>query len=147
MFSINNEWFSNLSIFTLNKSTLTAVAFAISIGGLLSFGLLSISSNHMAHAQSGQTFKVIVQVTNNDNKDMHGAVYVDIDGSVASKLQSGQIFPAHKTIPYTFEFVSGDVPVGKGFTVEVVYGDDYHKVAYGSNTPSNAPETVSISIP
>lgn len=137
------------SIFKLDKSTLTVVVFALSICGSLFLDLLAIfsSSVDLAHAQSGQTFKVIVQVTNNSNKDMHGAVYVDIDGSVVSKLQSGQIFPEHKTVSYTFEFVSGDVPVGKGFTVEVVYGDDDHKFAYGSNSPSNAPETVSISIP
>jgi len=121
---------------------------ALSICSLLSVGFLDmLSPIDMAHAQGNQTFKVIVEVTNHGDNDEHGAVNVDIDGAMAAQWQSGQIFPAHQTIPYTFTFSSNNVPVGTGFTAEVVYGDDSHRFAYGSNSPSNAPETVSISIP
>ncbi|KAA2279397.1 hypothetical protein [Candidatus Nitrosocosmicus sp. SS] len=111
-------------------------------------GLLTVHSpNDMAHAQGNQIFKVIVQVTNNGDSDEYGAVNVDIDGAMAAQWQSGQLFPSHQTKSYTFTFSSSDVPVGTGFTAEVVYGDDSHRFAYGSNGPSNSPETVSISIP
>lgn len=124
------------------------VVFTVTICSLLYLGLLAIHSPiDMAHAQGSQIFKLVVQVTNNSDRDEYGAVNVDIDGAMATQWQSGQIFQAHKTIPYTFTFSSTDVPVGTGFTAEVVYGDDSHKFAYGSNSPSNAPETVSISIP
>lgn len=137
----------NCSIFRLDKSYHIMV-FALSICGLLSVGFLDmLSPTDMAHAQGNQIFKVIVQVTNNGDRDEHGAVNVDIDGAMAAQWQSGQIFPAHQTIPYTFTFSSSNVPVGTGFTAEVVYGDDSHRFAYGRNGPSNSPETVSISIP
>jgi hypothetical protein len=137
----------NYLISRLDKSRHNAV-FALSICGLLSLGLLAIQSPiEMASAQESQIFKVIVQITNNGEVDEYGAVNVDIDGAMTAQWQSGQIFPAHQTNPYTFTFSSSDVPVGTGFTAEVVYGDDSHRFAYGSNSPSNAPETVSISIP
>ena len=70
-----------------------------------------------------------------------------MDGSRAPQVLNNEIFPGLQTTSYTFEFSSAEAPVGKGFTAEVIYGDDEHKRAYGSNTPANTPETVSITIP
>lgn len=57
------------------------------------------------------------------------------------------MFPALQTSSYPFSFSSSEVPVGKGFSVEVVYGDDDIKRVYGSNTPANSPEIASLTIP
>ena len=97
--------------------------------------------------QSDSTFKVIVEVVNNGNLDEQGTIHVAMDGSRDPQAIHNLIFPAFQTTPYTFEFSSSEAPVGKGFTAEVIYGDDEHKRAYGTNTPANSPETVSINIP
>lgn len=98
-------------------------------------------------SQSGSTFKVIVEVVNNGNLDEQGTIHVAMDGSRAPQVIHNLVFPAFETTPYTFEFSSSEAPVGKGFTAEVIYGDDELKRAYGTNTPANSPETVSINIP
>ena len=92
------------------------------------------------------TFIVQVQVTNNGPNDEKGGVYVRIDDTDISKSLYGVIFPSKKTITKTFEFNSKDVPVGKGFSAEIVYGDDYDEQASGVNSPSKAPETVKLFI-
>ncbi len=97
--------------------------------------------------QSTSIFKVIVQVINNGNLDEHGTVHVTMDGSRTPHVLNNEIFPALQTSSFTFEFSSSEAPVGKGFIAEVVYGDDEHKRAYGTNTPSKSPETVTITIP
>ena len=43
-----------------------------------------------------------------------------------------------------FEFNSKDVPVGKAYSAEVVYGDDFNEIASGVNGASNAPEALQI---
>ncbi|MDQ2685584.1 MAG: hypothetical protein M3Y25_07050 [Thermoproteota archaeon] len=97
--------------------------------------------------QNGSIFKVIVQVVNNGNLDEHGTVHVTMDGSRSPHVLNNQIFPGLQTTPFTFEFSSDEAPVGKGFVAEVVFGDDEHKRAYGTNTPSKSPETATITIP
>jgi hypothetical protein len=92
-------------------------------------------------------FTVIVQITNNKAIDEIGTSHIFIDDTNISKVLNGVNFPAKKTITKTFEFNSKDVPVGKSFTVEVVYGDDIFKRVYGKNTPANTPEVVKIVIP
>ena len=118
---------------------------------LILVGLVAISwGSEDTIAQSPQRdsiFKVIVEVVNNGNLDEQGSIHVAIDGSRDPQVNHNLIFPAFQTTPYTFEFSSSDAPVGKGFTAEVIYGDDEHKRAYGTNTPANSPETVSITIP
>ncbi len=91
-------------------------------------------------------FIVNVQVTNNGPNDEKGGVYVSIDDTDISKSLHGVTFPSKKTITKTFEFNSKDVPVGKEFSAEVVYGDDYDERARGVNSPANTPETVRIYI-
>lgn len=137
------------SIKKMNGSTkaisLYTITLLILIGSVAIFwGLKDINAQT---TQSSSTFKVIVQVVNNGNLDEHGTIHVVMDGSRAPQVLNNQIFPGLQTTSFTFEFSSAEAPVGKGFTAEVVYGDDEHKRAYGSNTPANTPETVSITIP
>ncbi len=89
-------------------------------------------------------FKVNVKVTNNFAFDESGGMYVRIDDTDISKTLFGITFPAGETVTKTFEFTSKDVPIGKGFNVEVVYGDDYDEDADGVNGPESAPEEVHI---
>ncbi len=94
-----------------------------------------------------KVFRVIVEVTNNAYTDEVGAIHVYIDGTDVSKVLNGVVCPAESTVEYTFDFDSDDVPVGKGFTAEMVYGDDVIKRTYGVNSPSKAPEVAQIAIP
>jgi hypothetical protein len=90
-------------------------------------------------------FRVIVKVTNTAATDYKGGVYVTIDNG-PSQSQHGITFPAKKTIERTFEFDSRDVPVGKGFTAEVVWDDDYDRDVKGVNSPKKGPETMEVRI-
>lgn len=130
-------------------------AFALAFA-LTSYVALSLCNlNVQAHAQEygaprtadQKVFRVIVEVTNNAYTDEVGAIHVYIDGTDISKVLNGVVCPAESTMDYTFDFDSNDVPVGKGFTVEMVYGDDVIKRAYGVNSPSKAPEVAEITIP
>jgi len=125
-------------------NSLYACALLVLIGSIaISWGIKDVNAQS---AQSGQ-FKIIVQVQNTGNLDEHGALHVAIDGSRNPQTMSGLIFPGLQTSSYTFEFSSVDVPVGKGFTAEVVYGDDDVKRVTGANSASNTPETVTLLIP
>jgi hypothetical protein len=99
------------------------------------------------NAQNGSIFRVIVHVQNTGNLDEHGVVHVAIDGSRNPQTQSALIFPALQTSTFTFDFPAAEVPVNKGFTAEVVYGDDEIKSVSGINTPPNIPENVTLQIP
>jgi hypothetical protein len=117
----------------------------VSAGSLRAKTDFSIASTEPKGPNAGK-FIVHVQVTNNGPSDEKGGVYVSIDGTDISKSLHGVTFPSKKTITKTFEFDSRDVPVGKKFTAEVVYGDDYDEQASGVNSPANTPETVRIYI-
>lgn len=101
--------------------------------------------NQNSERGSGE-FKINVKVTNNFASDESGGIYVRIDDSDVSKTKFGITFPAGETVTRTFEFNSKDVPVGKGFNVEVVYGDDYDEDEDGVNGPESEPEEVHIFI-
>ncbi|HYF99796.1 MAG TPA: hypothetical protein VD815_06875 [Candidatus Saccharimonadales bacterium] len=90
-------------------------------------------------------FRVIFKVTNTAPINYEGGVYVDIDGG-PSQSQYDITFPAKKTIQRTFEFDSKDVPVGKGFTAEVRWDDDYDTSVNGVNSPKKGPQTVEVLI-
>lgn len=135
-----------------NRNTRTGIrikslyvcALLVLIGSIaISWGIKDINAQS---TQSGQ-FKIIVQVQNTGNLDEHGALHVAIDGSRNPQTMSGLIFPGLQTSSYTFEFNSAEVPIGKGFTAEVVYGDDDVKRVTGANSASNTPETVTLLIP
>jgi len=125
-------------------TSLYACTLLILIGSIVIFwGLKDVNAQS---SQNGQ-FKVIVQVQNTGNLDEQGAVHVAIDGLRDAPTKSGLIFPGLQTVTYTFEFSSAEVPVGKGFTAEVIYGDDERKRASGVNSAANTPETVPLTIP
>ena len=131
-----------------NKSkrinSLYACTLLILIGSVVIFwGLKDVNAQS---SQSGQ-FKVIVQVQNTGNLDEHGALHVAIDGLRNPQTFPGLIFPALQTSSYTFTFSSAEVPVGKGFTAEVIFGDDEIKRASGVNSAASMPETVPLTIP
>jgi len=124
--------------------SLYVCALLVLIGSIaISWGIKDVNAQS---TQTGQ-FKVIVQVQNTGNLDEHGALHVAIDGSRNPQTMSGLIFPGLQTSSYTFEFSSAEVPIGKGFTAEVVYGDDDVKRVTGANSASNTPETVTLLIP
>lgn len=136
----------------LNRNTNTrimikrmyACALVLLIGSIaITWGIKDVNAQS---AQSDQ-FKIIVQVQNTGNLDEHGAIHVAIDGSRNPQTMSGLIFPGLQTSSYTFEFSSAEVPIGKGFTAEVIYGDDEIKRTSGVNSASNTPETVTLLIP
>ena len=136
----------------LNRNTTTHIkikwmytcALLVLIGSIgITWGIKDVNAQS---AQSDQ-FKIIVQVQNTGNLDEHGAIHVALDGSRNPQTMSGLIFPGLQTSSYTFEFSSAEVPVGKGFTAEVIYGDDEIKRTSGANSPSNTPETVTLLIP
>ena len=97
--------------------------------------------------EDNQFFKVTVKVTNNAKVNHIGTIHVAIDGTNQSKVINNVQFPAKKTVTHNFEFKAIYIPVGKGFTAEVVYGDDIFKRTYGVNTPANTPEIAKIAIP
>ena len=130
---------------SIKAKSLYTITLLILIGSIVIFwGLKDVNAQS---SQGGSTFKVIVEVVNNGNLDEQGTVHVAIDGSRSPEVQNGLIFPAFQTSSYTFTFSSNEAPVGKGFTAEVVYGDDEIKRAFGSNTAANSPEVVTITIP
>ena len=130
---------------SFNVQSLYTLTLFILVGTVaISWGLEDINAQV---PQSGSTFKVIVEVANNGNLDEQGTIHVAMDGSRDPQVINNLIFPAFQSTPYTFEFSSSEAPVGKGFTAEVIYGDDEHKRAYGTNTSTNSPEAVSIDIP
>ena len=131
-----------------------ALAFALASLAALSLCNLNAQAQAQEYGEYGapaiadnKVFTVIVQVTNNAYTDEVGAIHVYIDGTDISKVLNGVVCPAESTMDYTFDFDSEDVPVGKGFTAEMVYGDDVIKRTYGVNGPSKAPEVAQISIP
>ena len=88
-----------------------------------------------------------VQIINNADVNEIDSVHVIADGTGVSKDLTNISFPASKTVTHVFEFDSEDIPVGTGFSIEVVYGDDVHKRAYGVNSESSVPKNLDIVIP
>lgn len=133
----------------LKRNALSIYTIGFTLFFLISVIVLpwGLNGAHAQNIEKGQTFKIIVQVTNNGNLDEHGTIHVSIDGSRSPIITNNLIFPGFQTSSYPFSFSSGDVPVGKGFSVEVIYGDDDIKRVYGTNTPSNSPEIASLTIP
>jgi NhaP-type Na+/H+ and K+/H+ antiporter len=140
--NIKNKYFKMTLLFTI----VLVVTLVSSI--TLSLFILNVQAQESSSTTNQkQIFRVNVQVTNNADIDEIGTLHVSIDGTNISKVLNGVTCPAKSTVSYKFEFNSNDVPVGKGFTAEMVYGDDIFKRTYGVNTPSNTPEIVQITLP
>ena len=83
------------------------------------------SENELSSNKS--KFVLNVQVTNKLSADERGGIYVTVDDTDVSKTLFHTTFPANKTVTKAFEFNSKDVPVGKAYSAEVVYGDDFNE--------------------
>ncbi len=147
-FTINNKY--NNGVF------LSTIALAVALASSISISLNSLNAHAQAQEYNTTTattsdqktaFNVVVQVTNNANVNETGTIHVFINDTNISKVLNGVVLPAKSTVEYAFEFDEEDVPVGKGFTAEMVYGDDVFKRAYGVNSPSKAPEIAQLTIP
>lgn len=144
-YSIVYKHNKGVSLFTFALAFAMASSVAFSIWNL---NVQAQAQEYGAPAIDGKNvFRVIVQVTNNAYADETGAIHVYLDGTDVNKVLNGVVCPAESTMDYTFDFDAADIPVGKEFTVEMVYGDDVIKRASGVNSPSKAPEVVNISIP
>lgn len=116
----------------------------------LILGIFSVTEIHVINPVKGeisQIFRVTVGVTNTGNSEEYGTVYVNVHESQAVDGLGGQIFPAGETVYFEFIFDSKEIPIGKEFAAEVVYGDDIHKRVYGKNTSPSFSETININIP
>lgn len=144
-FTTNNKY--NNGVF------LSTIALAVALVSYLTLSLCNLNAQAQEYNTTTATisdqkplFKVVVQVTNNANVNETGTIHVFIDGTTISKVLNGVVCPAKSTVEYAFEFDAEDVPVGKGFTAEMVYGDDVFKRAYGVNSPSKTPEIAQLTI-
>ncbi len=144
-YSITYKHNKGVSLFTF------ALAFAMASSVALYLWNLNVQAQAQEYGSPAiadrNVFRVIVQVTNNAYADEVGTIHVYIDGTDVNKVLNGVVCPAESTVDYTFDFDSADIPVGKEFTVEMVYGDDVIKRTYGVNSPSKAPEVAHIAIP
>lgn len=140
-----------LSLLTINNDNYFKMAFLFTISFAVTLPLFNCEvfaqESSPTTTNQKQIFQVKVQVTNNEYIDEVGTIHVSIDDTNISKVINGIYCPAKSIISYTLNFNSNDVPVGKGFTVELVYGDDIFKRTYGINGPSNTPEIVQITMP
>jgi hypothetical protein len=115
------------------------IIFSLTVLSLLSSSLIYATNEKL----SGK-LTIDVMVTNNLADDESGQIIVEIDDTDISKKMSGVLFPAKTTVTKTFEFDSRYVPIGKGFSAEVVYGDDFDTAAHGINDPSTSPKVLHI---
>jgi len=127
----------------LTITLLVGIAMLVPLNSLTNQELVLVQ----ASSSGNQLLKVNVQVTNNAEVNEIGSVHVIADGTGISKDLNNISFPASETVTHVFEFDSEDIPVGTGFSIEVVYGDDVHKRAYGVNSESSVPENLDIVIP
>ncbi|MDQ4073367.1 MAG: hypothetical protein M3162_03580 [Thermoproteota archaeon] len=129
----------------ISKITM-AVLFVLSSTVILSSVPLATYAQG-SDSEQGKPFIVNVQVTNRGTVDQYGTIHISVDGSSVSKTFTNVNFPAYETVSRMFEFNPGEVPVGTGFNVDVVYGEDIFKSVRGVNSPSSTPEPITIDIP
>ena len=66
--------------------------------------------------------------------------------SLTIKKDTDISFIAGQTVIQLFEFSLVEMPVGPGFSIEVIYGDDYPKRVHGVSSQISEPEIIRISI-
>ena len=88
-----------------------------------------------------------VQVSNTGNAELIGSIHVMSDITGVSKNANGIIFPSGQTVIKTFDFNQTEIPNGADFNVEIVYGDDFSKIAHGVNNQTDMPVFFNIKIP
>ena len=121
---------------------------------LISFGLtisIELFDDRDAVGQNTSTavgpLKINVQVTNNGYNSETGSMHVVSDETGVVKNSNGVSFPPGQTVIQLFEFNLEQIPVGTGFSVEVVYGDDHSKRVHDVVSQVNEPEIIDIVIP
>ena len=125
-----------------------ALVCALASSVFLSFHEINAQAQKSGAAPNqNQVFRVNVQVNNSANIDDVGTIHVFVDNTNISKVLNGAFFPSKSTVYQIVEFNATDIPVGKKFTVEIVYGDDKFKRSHGVNSPSKEPEMVKMTIP
>lgn len=94
-----------------------------------------------------EPLNVTVHVLNNGSTNFIGSIHVISDKTGASMNANAITFLAGQTVMKVFQINQNEIPIGTGFSVEVVYGDDYSKRVYGVNDATNEPELFKIIIP
>jgi hypothetical protein len=133
------------------KATLT-LALVLSFFCLATLALDLISREALVQASSNTTtiiepLNVTVYVLNNGSTNFIGSIHVISDKTGASMNANAITFLAGQTVMKVFQINQNEIPIGTGFSVEVVYGDDYSKRVYGVNDATNEPELFKIIIP
>jgi hypothetical protein len=90
---------------------------------------------------------VNVQVSNTGNAELIGSIHVISDITGVSKNANGIIFASGQAVIQPFDFNQTDIPNGADFNVELVYGDDFSKIAHGVNNQTDMPVFFNIKIP
>ncbi|MGD9673388.1 MAG: hypothetical protein AB7U98_07910 [Candidatus Nitrosocosmicus sp.] len=119
---------------------------------LATLALDLISREALVQASSNTTTKieplnVTVYVLNNGSTNFIGSIHVISDKTGVSMNANAITFLAGQTVMKVFQINQNEIPIGTGFSVEVVYGDDYSKRVYGVNDATNKPELFKIIIP
>lgn len=133
------------------KATLT-LALVLSFFCLATLALDLISREALVQASSNTTtiiepLNVTVYVLNNGSTNFIGSIHVISDETGVSMNANAITFLAGQTVMKVFQINQNEIPIGTGFSVEVVYGDDYSKRVYGVNDATNEPELFKIIIP
>lgn len=134
------------------KATLT-LALLLSFFCLATLALDLISREALVQGSSNATTTIIeplnvtVHVLNNGSTNFIGSIHVISDKTGASMNANAITFLAGQTVMKVFQITQNEIPIGTGFSVEVVYGDDYSKRVYGVNDATNEPELFKIIIP
>lgn len=96
---------------------------------------------------SNEPLRINVQVTNSGGNNEVGSIHIIADETGIVKDSNDISFPSGQTVIKLFEFSLKDIPVGTGFSVEVIYGDDYSKRIHGVSSQTNEPEIIDVVIP
>jgi len=99
------------------------------------------------NTNSSGLLNVNIQVSNTGGAELIGSIHVMSDITGVSKNANGITFPSGQTVIKTFDFNQTEIPNGTDFNVEVIYGDDYSKRAYGVNNQTDKPVFFNVKIP
>ena len=99
------------------------------------------------NTNSSGLLNVNVQVLNTGDVELIGSIHVMSDITGVSKNANGITFPSGQTVIKIFDFNQNEIPEGTDFNVEVIYGDDYSKRAYGVNNQTDKPVFFNVKIP
>jgi hypothetical protein len=135
----------------INKSKFTTSIMSLLISFGLAISIIELFDDREAVGQSTATavgpLKINVQVTNNGYISETGSIHVISDETGVVKDSNGISFHPGQTVIQSFDFNLEEIPIGTGFSVEVIYGDDYSKRVNDIISQANQPEIIDIVIP